>query len=152
MKRIIRAGLSILLVNSLLAIAGGQEKKGNFSAGGGYGPRVGGGIERVFGLLTEEQRASFRRAMEGQREKVRNLEQKSGEARRQLLEAALVDKFDEANVRKKLDALMGIDGDLTMLRIKAIAKMEPPITAEQLEKLRGAAGGEGPGSGAAPGP
>jgi hypothetical protein len=81
--------------------------------------------------------------MEGQRDNMRGLEQKSAEARREVLEAALVNKFDEPTVRKKLDALMAIDADVTMLRIKAFAKLDPPLTADQLEKLRNAAGREG---------
>jgi|SRR5579862_7174631 len=144
MKSILRAALAILLLNGLSLISEAQEKKGPERFAGGYGLRVGGGFERLFGLLTEDQRASFRRAMEGQRDKMRDLEQKSAEARRQLVEAALVDKFDETAVRKKLDALMSIDANVTMLRIKAFAKLDPPLTAEQLEKLRDAAGGEAP--------
>jgi Spy/CpxP family protein refolding chaperone len=100
---------------------------------------MGGGFERVFGVLTEEQRTSFRQAMEGEREKVRELEQKSAEARRELMESALVDNFDEARVRGKLNTLMKVDADLTMIRIKALSKIEPKLTAEQLQKLRNAA-------------
>jgi Spy/CpxP family protein refolding chaperone len=145
MKSIFHITIVVLLLNGLLLVSNAQEKKGpdRFAAGGGSGPRVAGGFERLFGLLTEDQRASFRRAMEGQRDKMRGLEQKSAEARRELLEAALVNKFDEAAVRKKLDALMVIDADVTMLRIKTFAKLDPPLTADQLEKLRNAAGGEG---------
>jgi Spy/CpxP family protein refolding chaperone len=122
------------------------EQRPRFQGPGAYGPRVGGGFERVFGVLTEEQRASFRQAMEGEREKVRELEQKSGEARRELMEAALVDKFEEAKVRQKLDALTKVDADLTMIRIKALSKVEPKLTAEQLQKLRTAAQPDGAGA------
>ena len=75
---------------------------------------------------------------------MRDLEQKSAQARRELVEATLVDKFDEGAVRKKLDALMAIDADVTMLRIKAFAKLDPRLSAAQLEKLRNGAGGEAP--------
>jgi len=125
---------------------GGDRPSARFQGPGGYGPRVGGGFERVFAILTEEQRTSFRQAMEGQREAVRELEQKSGEARRELMEAALVDKFDEGKVRQKLNALMKVDADLTMVRIKALSKMEPALTAEQLEKLWNAARPDGAGA------
>src|SRR5215510_14412453 len=112
----------------------------------GYGPRPGGGFERVFSILTEEQRASFRQIMDKNREAVRNLEQKSAQARRELLEAALIDKFDETRVREKLNALTAIDVDLTMLRIKALSKMEPALTAEQLQKLRNSSQPDGAGA------
>jgi Spy/CpxP family protein refolding chaperone len=135
-------------------LRGAEEKKSDtpsadrprFQGPGAYGPRVGGGFERVFGILTEEQRSSFRQAMEGQREAMRDLEQKSAEARRELMEAALVDKFDEGKVREKLDALMKTDADLTMIRIKALSKMEPALTAEQFQKLRSAAQPQGAGA------
>jgi Spy/CpxP family protein refolding chaperone len=104
--------------------------------GPGPGPRLGGGFERIFAVLTEEQRASFRRAMEGQRESARRLEEKSAEARRELFEAALVDKFAEARVREKVKALADVDADLTMIRIGAFSKIEPSLSAQQLEKLR----------------
>jgi len=124
----------------------GDRPPARFQGQGGYGPRVGGSFERIFAILTEEQRASFRQAMENQREAVRELEQKSAEARRELMEAALVDKFDEGNVRQKLNALMKVDADLTMVRIKALSKMEPALTAEQLEKLWNAMQPEGAGA------
>ena len=66
--------------------------------------------------------------------------------RRELMEAALVDKFDEAKVRAKLDALMKADADLTMIRIKGLSKIEPKLSAEQLEKLRSAAQPDGAGA------
>src|SRR5437016_4111679 len=90
----------------------GERRPERFQGPGGYGPRVGGGFERVFGILTEEQRASFREAIAGQRERVRELEQKSAEARQELMEAALVDKFDEQKVRGKLNALTKVDAEL----------------------------------------
>jgi Spy/CpxP family protein refolding chaperone len=139
------SGLFVLACVTVLMAQ--EEKKGDapgadrprFQGSGAYGPRAGGGFERVFGVLTEEQRSSFRQAMEGEREKMRELEQKSGEARRELMEAALVDKFDEARVRQKLNALMKVDADLTMIRIRGLSKVEPRLSAEQLEKLRSAA-------------
>ena len=120
----------------------GERRPERFQGPGGYGPRMDGGFERVFGILTEEQRGSFRAAMEGQRDRVRELEQKSAEARQELMEAALVDKFDEGKVRGKLNALMKVDADLTMIRIKGLSKIEPALTAEQLQKLRDVAQGE----------
>ena len=109
-------------------------EKGPGSAG--FGPRLGGGFERIMGILTEEQKSSFRETMEGQREAVRRLEQKSAESRRELFELALIDKFDEARVKEKVKELTSSDAELTVLRLKALADMKPRLSAEQLEKLR----------------
>jgi Spy/CpxP family protein refolding chaperone len=157
--RMIKPIVHVLLLSfgTTLLAQGAEQKRNEQSApppgdrsrerfqGGAYGPRVGGGFERAFSVLTEEQRASFRRAMEENRKAVRSLEQKSSAARRELLEAAVVDKFDEAKVREKLNALMAADADLTMVRIKAFSKMEPALSAQQIEKLRNPEQPDGPG-------
>src|SRR5262249_29697806 len=95
-----------------------RPRRGPFGAGAmGGGP----GIERVFSVLTDEQRASLREAMEGQFEKVRGLEEKLREARRALLEAALVEKFDETAVREKAEAAAKLEAEVTVIRAKAFS-------------------------------
>jgi uncharacterized membrane protein len=101
---------------------------------GGPG-RFGLGPERLFSILTEEQRASLREIMADQREKARDLEEKARDARRALYEAALLDKFDENAARQKAMAAAKADAELTVLRLKAISQIRPPLSAEQLQKL-----------------
>ena len=101
---------------------------------GGPG-RFGFGPERLFGILTDEQRASLREIMAGQREKTRELEEKVREARRALYEAALLDKFDEETTRQKAMATAKLDAELTVLRLKALSQIRPPLSAAQLQKL-----------------
>src|SRR5437762_6482328 len=48
--------------------------------GSAIGGRFAPGLERLFSLLTDEQRASFRDAIEGDREKMRDLEEKLRDA------------------------------------------------------------------------
>ena len=93
-------------------------------------------MERLFGLLTDEQRASLRRAMEAQREKMRGLEEKLRDARKELFEAGLKEKFDEEAVRQKAMVAAKLDAELAVLRAKAFSQMRPPLSAEQLEKLK----------------
>src|SRR5262245_49191062 len=76
------------------------------------------GLERLFGVLTEEQRASLRQAMEAQREKTRGLEEKLRDARKELFEAGLKEKFDEEAVRQKALAVGKLDAELAVLRAK----------------------------------
>ena len=94
------------------------------------------GVERVFSVLTDEQRASFREAMEAQAEKLGDLEQKAREARRDLFETALTDKFEESAFREKALAAAKLEAELTVIRAKALAKMKPPLSAEQIQNLR----------------
>ncbi len=105
--------------------------------------RFGPGYDRLMGVLTEEQRASLRVAMEDQRDKVRGLEEKLRNARKELFEAGLTQKFDEEAVHAKAMEAAKIDAEMTVLRVKAFSQMQPPLSAEQLEKLKNLAPGGG---------
>jgi len=104
--------------------------------GSAMGGRFAPGLERLFSLLTDEQRASFRDAIEGDREKMRDLEEKLRDARRDLFQTGLTGKFEEDVVRNKAMAAAKIDAEITVLRAKAFSQMRPPLSAEQLEKIR----------------
>jgi len=95
-------------------------------------------LARVLESLTDEQRASFRSAMAGQRDQVRDLESQIAAARRDLLEASLAAKFDEAAVRQKAAAAADLEVDLNVLRAKAFSQIQPPLSADQLAKIRSA--------------
>jgi Spy/CpxP family protein refolding chaperone len=98
--------------------------------------RLAPGYDRVMGVLTEEQRASLRIVMEEQREKVRDLEEKARDARKEVFEAGLAEKFDEAVVRQKATEVAKVDAELIVLRVKAFSQMRPPLSAEQVQKLK----------------
>jgi Spy/CpxP family protein refolding chaperone len=103
---------------------------------GGAGARFTPGFERVLSVLTEDQRASMREGMLGDREKIRELEQKIVQSRKELFELGLREKFDEAAVRDKANEAAKLEAELTILRVKAISKIKPPLTAEQVEKIK----------------
>lgn len=125
--------------------AGGFQPGAAMGAAGHFLPF----LERV---LTEEQRTSLRNAMEQQREQVRSLEQKLQDARRDLLKASVVEKFDEDSVRNKALEVAKLDAEMTVLRAKAFSQMKPPLSPDQLEQLRNAPrdGGENRGDSPAP--
>lgn len=108
------------------------------AAAGRFSP----GFERVLNVLTDDQRASMREAMAADREKIRDLEQKIRESRKQLFELGLREKFDEAAVREKANEAGKFDAEMTVLRVKAISKIRPPLTAEQIEKIKSSSGPE----------
>jgi Spy/CpxP family protein refolding chaperone len=111
-----------------------------------FGPGAAGrfsqGFEQVLSVLTDEQRASMREAMVADREKIRDLEQKIRESRKELFELGLREKFDEAAVREKAAEAAKLDTEMTILRVKAISKIRPPLTAEQIEKIKNSSGPE----------
>lgn len=107
-------------------------------------------LERV---LTEEQRESLRAAAESQRDQVRGLQEKLRAARQALMRASLAEKFDEDAVRAKAMEVGRLDAELTVLRAKAMSKVQPPLSEEQIERIsnpppreiEGPPGGPGPG-------
>lgn len=92
----------------------------------------------MLGVLTEEQRKSFRQVMRSQREKVRDLARQLRAAREQLLGSGLIGKFDEAEVRQKALAVAKLEADLAVLRLKAISEIQPPLSSEQARKIQAA--------------
>jgi Spy/CpxP family protein refolding chaperone len=116
--------------------AGEETGRGQPRMAGGPAGRFVPGIERLQAILTEEQRASLREAMEGQREKMRDLEEKTRAARQGLLMAGLTEKFDEEAVRQKALSAAKLEAEMTVLRARAFSKMRPPLSPEQLEKLK----------------
>ena len=108
------------------------EGQNSFAGPGRFAP----GFERLFSILTEEQRASLREAMQSQREKMREAEEKLRDARREIFELGLKEKFDEEAVREKALAAAKLDAEVTVLRAKAFSQMRPALSAEQIEKLK----------------
>ncbi len=93
-------------------------------------------IERFASVLTDEQKESFKKASEGQRDKTRELEEKLRDARKEVLEATIAEKLDEDALRKKCMDAAKIDADLTVLRAKTLSQVKPPLSKEQIEKLK----------------
>lgn len=106
---------------------GGQ---GGFRGGQGQG-----GLPMMEQVLTEDQRDSMRQAMEAQREKMRGLQEKIRDARKALMTAALADDFKETVVQAKAMEVAKLEADVTVLRLKALAEVQPALSKEQLEKL-----------------
>lgn len=111
-----------------------------------FGPPAAGrfspGFEHVLSVLTEEQRASMREGMAADRDKIRDLEQKIRETRKDLFELGLRQNFDEAAVREKAIAAAKLDAEMTVLRVKAISQIKPPLSAEQIQKIKDSARAE----------
>jgi Spy/CpxP family protein refolding chaperone len=107
--------------------------------GPGLGPgggRFGPGYQRLVSVLTDEQKASLRGAMDDEREKARELEDRFRAATRDLYVAGLAPNFNEESVREKALAAAKAEAELSVLRFKAFSKMRPQLTAEQIRNLR----------------
>lgn len=113
-------------------------------------------------VLTDAQREQFRDAMIAQRESLRDLEDRLPRLRRAVSEATLADPLDETAVRQAARALAEAEADRTLVRARAIAKIRPSLSDDQVRQLRDmmaepgvflrpfAQNAGGPGSGAGP--
>jgi Spy/CpxP family protein refolding chaperone len=88
------------------------------------------------GVLTPEQRASYEAAMGKERGKMAELQSKLRVARQDLVVASVTEKFDENAIRQKAMVGARIEAEMTVLRIKAMSQVQPPLTAEQIEKVK----------------
>jgi Spy/CpxP family protein refolding chaperone len=109
-----------------------QFREQNPPMGGG----AAGGIGRVAMVLTPEQRASLRDASEEDRDKVRELNEQLREARKAVAEASFAKEFKEDELRARLEAAAKIDTELAIIRARSLASIEPPLSDEQIEKLK----------------
>lgn len=90
-------------------------------------------LERV---LTDDQRTSLREALQDQRERRSEVEEKLREARKEVFQASLSRDFDEEALRQKALAVGKLEAELTVLRARAFAKIEPPLSERQREQLK----------------
>ena len=99
-------------------------------------PRGGMGGFPIEMVLDEDQRAEFREVMDGQRDKLRDLDEKNAKLRRRLEEALFTKELDEKTVRSLSLALGELEADRTLIRARAFAKVRPSLTEEQFERLK----------------
>jgi len=128
---------------------GGAGGPGNFQ-----GPRGGGGGMMMGGVLDDQQRELYRQASQKNMDELRRLDEKLRAAQKELVKAAIAEKYDEAAVREKAEAVGKIQVQITTLRAKALSAVAPTLKPEQRDQLEnsrmGAAmlGGFGGGPGA----
>lgn len=102
------------------------------SPGNAAGYAVGGPV----GVLDEQQRLSYQNNMKEIRPKIMELESKLRAARQDLLDTSVTTKFDENVIREKAFAAAKIEAEMTVLRVKAFSEVQPPLTADQVQKIK----------------
>jgi Spy/CpxP family protein refolding chaperone len=94
-------------------------------------------------VLTDEQRESLRALAQAQRDQIRPLEEKLMAARRALLDAAVSGKPDDNLIRQNADALAKAESELTVIYVRAISQIKPPLTPEQIGQMKNLQPGAG---------
>ncbi|HEX3626347.1 MAG TPA: periplasmic heavy metal sensor [Verrucomicrobiae bacterium] len=87
-------------------------------------------------LLTDEQRMSLLRNMDFDRDQIQPLQEKIRSSRAALLNQIVSGKFDEKLVRQYAAQSAGAEAQLTVIFARALAQMQPPLSAEQLAQLK----------------
>lgn len=93
------------------------------------------GMNLMERILTEDQRESMRKTLEANREKTRATLEKIRDARKALNEAAFGAEFKESIVRSKALEVAKLESELTVMRLKALAEVQPALSEEQLDKI-----------------
>ncbi|HSY75110.1 MAG TPA: periplasmic heavy metal sensor [Dongiaceae bacterium] len=101
--------------------------------GFGAGDRFFPALNRV---LTDDQRKTFRAAIETQSEKIQPLEEKMRESRRAVLDEIASGKFDESVARQNAEESAKAEVELTVIFAKALSQMQPPLSAQQIEQMK----------------
>lgn len=143
--------ISGVLVCLLLTAPGALRAQSNVPAQPPHRPQAPNGQNQVagvaiggpVGVLTDQQRASYVKALEAERGHLRELQMQVHAAQQDMLVTSLTETpFDEKVIREKAMAAAKIEAEMAVIRAKAFSKIEPPLTPEQIEKIK--AGQPGP--------
>lgn len=113
----------------------GEARRGQPDGQPGFRGGPGQGLPLMEQVLTEDQRDSLRQTMEAQREKMRGLQEKIRDARKALMKAALAEEFKDDVVKAKALEVAKLEAEVSALRLKAFAEVQPALSPEQLEKI-----------------
>jgi Spy/CpxP family protein refolding chaperone len=86
-------------------------------------------------VLTEEQRASMREILSSQRDEMRELQEKIRDTRKALMKISFAEEFDEAAIRAKAMEVAKLEAEVTVLRARAMSKVQPPLSPKQIEQI-----------------
>ncbi len=111
---------------------GNRGGRGNFQgrAGGGTGRGGFGGLG-----LDDKQMELYREASEQNRDALTKLDEKFRIAQKELLQAAIAEKYDEKIVGEKAGILARIQTEMTLLRARALSTVAPTLKPEQRDEL-----------------
>jgi hypothetical protein len=109
-----------------------QGHRPNMQGGGVAGFALGGPV----GVLTDEQRVSYQAAMARQRGRMAELDAQMRAAKQEFVAASVDQKFDENAMMQKAMAAFRPEAEMAVLRAKAMSEVQPPLTAEQIEKIK----------------
>jgi Spy/CpxP family protein refolding chaperone len=118
----------------LIAVAGfGMAASAQQEAGNGTGERFFPMLGRV---LTVNQRQSLLQILGSERGEIRPLEEKLHASRVAMLNEITAGSFDENRIRQDAGKSAAVEADLSVIFARALSKMQPPLSAQQVAQLK----------------
>jgi Spy/CpxP family protein refolding chaperone len=102
----------------------------------GLAAAAAGGTGAFEQVLTDEQRKKFREFTQANGEQNRASQQELIKLRRELQEAVVDGKADEAFIKARTEAIAKVDAEVLAARMSAMAKVAVSFTPEQKEKMK----------------
>jgi hypothetical protein len=93
-------------------------------------------LVRFRSILTDEQGVSLREKVEASRETMSELGKKIFEKRRGMMGLILAQPVDKKVIRSAVKEIAKMEGEIAIMRAEMIAAIKPPLSKEQLEKLK----------------
>lgn len=87
-------------------------------------------------ILNEKQVASLREKLEASRESMNEIGKKIMEKRRGMMGLVLAQPTDKKAIRAAFKELAKLESEVAIMRSEMIAAIKPPLSEEQLEKLK----------------
>ncbi|HEX4343594.1 MAG TPA: periplasmic heavy metal sensor [Verrucomicrobiae bacterium] len=132
---------SLMLVAGTSAQTNAPVRHPDGGGQGGFGGRFAqNGEAPILAVLTEDQRTSFRQAMESQRKQLRDWEIKLSQARKDVITASTTSYFDESTVRTKAAAVGDIETEMAVIRARALSQVKPPLTIDEIDRMKSISG------------
>lgn len=88
------------------------------------------------GMLTQDQRAKMREAMQASQSEMTRLNEKLAAAQKEALAAMLASNASDASVRAKVEAVSKIQTEIAMLRFKGVKEIASTLTDEQKSQMQ----------------
>ncbi|MFP6885913.1 MAG: periplasmic heavy metal sensor [Opitutales bacterium] len=93
-------------------------------------------LMRFRSILSDEQGASLREKVEASRDTMSELGKKLLEKRRGMMGLVLAQPVDKKAIRAAFKEIGKLEGGIAIMRAEMIAAIKPPLSKEQLEKLK----------------
>jgi hypothetical protein len=92
----------------------------------------------ILNVLTPEQRRSLAPIAREHNSRLSELQSKLRNAQTTLIDTALSTNSNENTVRQQAAAVAGLEAEISVLRLKILSQVKPPLSSDQIDKVKNA--------------